>query len=142
MLCRLLGTHSLDPQILKEDRRSCEKIGPCGIGRKALYMGGLLLNRSSYVPVAETVRCFKRLAMSSGAYTGKGSFISLAYLVLVCQDGREFQCRFRREEDVDRFLERMKEIHPNIPTVTEKFEKEQKTIKAQQKESEIEAKKC
>ena len=120
MRCRPIVRSCLAPEVLRADLKACEKIGPCGIGRKALYLKGLLRQRGRYIPAECVRRCFKRLAMSKGAYTGKGLFICLAYLVVVCQDGRELQCRFEREEEVDLFLERMKELHPNIPTVTEK----------------------
>ena len=33
-----LGNTKLDPAVLKEDFRTCKKIGPCGIGKKALYL--------------------------------------------------------------------------------------------------------
>ena len=31
-----LGMAKLDQQELVEDRKSCKKIGPCGVGKKAL----------------------------------------------------------------------------------------------------------
>ena len=49
-------------------------------------------------------RVFKRVAMSQGAYTGRGAFGALAYLVVQFGNGREKQSRFRHEADVDRLL--------------------------------------
>ena len=33
-----LGMAKLDKQELVEDRKSCKKIGPCGLGKKALRL--------------------------------------------------------------------------------------------------------
>ena len=42
--------------------------------------------------------------MSKGGFTGKGVFGTLSYLVVVYEDGKEKQCNFKHEEDVDRFV--------------------------------------
>ena len=41
-----LGMAKLDQQELVEDRKSCKKIGPCGVGKKALYLNSCLLYTS------------------------------------------------------------------------------------------------
>ena len=33
-----LGMAKLDPQELEADKKACRKIGPCGVGKKALYL--------------------------------------------------------------------------------------------------------
>ena len=53
--------------------------------------------------------------MSKGGFTGKGVFGTLSYLVVVYEDGKEKQCNFKHEEDVDRFLAYIEEEYPDIP---------------------------
>ena len=65
-------------------------------------------------------RVFKRVAMSRGGFTGKGVFGSIPYLVVLLKDGRERQCNFKYEEDVDSFLSIVRTRHPEIPTMSEK----------------------
>ena len=38
-----LGMAKLDNQELVEDRKSCKKIGPCGVGKKALYLNSFYI---------------------------------------------------------------------------------------------------
>ena len=45
----LFGTSALDAETLKEDRKNCRKIGPCGIGEKALYLNSFYFSRRYYV---------------------------------------------------------------------------------------------
>ena len=44
-----LGSGRIDDAALAEDKKSCRKIGPCGIGRRALY-----LNSFSSISVTST----------------------------------------------------------------------------------------
>lgn len=53
--------------------------------------------------------------MSKGGFTGKGVFGTLSYLVVVYEDGKEKQCNFKHEEDVDRFVAYIEEKYPDIP---------------------------
>ena len=53
--------------------------------------------------------------MSKGGFTGKGIFGTLSYLVVVYEDGKEKQCNFKHEEDVDRFVAYIEEKYPDIP---------------------------
>ena len=69
-----LGMAKLDQQELVEDRKSCKKIGPCGVGKKALYLNSFYIDRRYYLPYGSISRVFKRVAMSSGGFTGKGMF--------------------------------------------------------------------
>ena len=98
------GKIILDPNILKEDRKKCIKAGPCGMGERALYLNSFYLSRRYYVVYSEIRRVFKRIAMSSGGFTGKGAFSTIPYLVVVLKDGREKQCNFKVEENVDVIL--------------------------------------
>ena len=53
--------------------------------------------------------------MSKGGFTGKGAFGTLSYLVVVYENGKEKQCNFKHEEDVDRLLAYIEERFPQIP---------------------------
>lgn len=53
--------------------------------------------------------------MSKGGFTGKGAFGTLSYLVVIYENGKEKQCNFKHEEDVDRFLAYIEETFPQIP---------------------------
>ena len=112
---KALGPTTLDPQTLAEDLKGCQKVGPCGIGRRALYLNSFCLSRRYYVSLDDLQRCFKRIAMSRGGFSGKGIFGSMPYLVVELSDGREKQCNFKYEDQVDRFLALMQERHPKVP---------------------------
>ncbi len=53
--------------------------------------------------------------MSKGGFTGKGVFGSLPYLVVEYDDGKQKQCNFKHEEDVDRLLAFVETNFPGIP---------------------------
>ena len=109
-----LGNVSIPDEELIKDRKECKKIGPCGIGKKAVYLSSFYIDRRYYIPISSVKRIFKRIAMSKGGFTGKGVFGTLSYLVVVYEDGKEKQCNFKHEEDVDRFLAYIEE-YPDIP---------------------------
>jgi len=67
-----LGMAKLDPQELEADKKACRKIGPCGVGKKALYLNSFYIDRRYYLPYGSITRVFKRGAMSSGGFFGKG----------------------------------------------------------------------
>lgn len=118
-----LGNRKLAPETLSSDKNTCQKIGPCGLGREAIYVGSRFWARRYYLPWREVKRVFKRVAMSRGGFSGRGIFGSLTYLVVQYGSGKEAQCRFRREEEVDRFLDQVRQEHPSIPTHSAKAEK-------------------
>ena len=110
-----LGNVSIPDEELIKDRKECKKIGPCGIGKKAVYLSSFYIDRRYYIPIDSVKRIFKRIAMSKGEFTGKGVFGTLSYLVVVYEDGKEKQCNFKYEEDVDRFVAYIEEKYPDIP---------------------------
>ena len=110
-----LGLARLDPAELAADRKACKKIGPCGVGKKALYLNSFYIDRRYYLPYTSITRVFKRVAMSSGGFTGKGMFASMAYLVVEYDGGKQKQCNFKHEEDVDLLLAHMARVCPDIP---------------------------
>ena len=114
-----LGMAKLDNQELVEDRKSCKNIGPCGVGKKALYLNSFYIDRRYYLPYGSISRVFKRVAMSSGGFTGKGMFASMAYLVVEYDGGKQKQCNFKDERDVDKLLEVLAKEQPQIPLLSE-----------------------
>jgi hypothetical protein len=113
---KCIGSTVLDPEALKEDRKSMHKIGPCGVGRKAIYLNSFYFSRRYYICWQDIARVFKRVALSKGGYSGKGVFASIPYLVVEKKDGSVKQCNFKFEEQVDKILAKVEEEHPNIPT--------------------------
>ena len=113
-----LGMAKLDRLELEQDKKACRKIGPCGVGKKALYLNSFYIDRRYYLPYGSISRVFKRVAMSSGGFTGKGMFASMAYLVVEYDGGKQKQCNFKDERDVDALLEVLAKEQPNIPRLS------------------------
>ena len=111
-----LGRDSIDKEELEKDKKSCRRFGPCGIGEKAVYLNSFYFDRRYYIPLASVKRMFKRVAMSKGGFTGKGIFAALPYLVVEYEDGKEKQCIFKYEEQVDQLLTYIESTHPEIRT--------------------------
>ena len=109
-----LGLAHLDSAELEADKKACKKIGPCGVGKKALYLNSFYIDRRYYLPYSSITRVFKRVAMSSGGFTGKGMFASMAYLVVEYDGGKQKQCNFKDERDVDKLLEVLAKEQPQI----------------------------
>lgn len=72
-----LGNTTLPPEVLKADKKSCKRYGPCGVGEQALYLNSFFIDRRYYVALESVRRVFKRVAMSKGGFTGKGAFGSI-----------------------------------------------------------------
>lgn len=118
-----LGANPLPGIELEKDKKNCRKIGPCGVGKRALYLNSFYIDRQYYIPVAEVRRVFKRVAMSKGGFTGRGIFASIPYLVVQYGDGKEKQCNFKYEDQVDRMLEEIRSGFPWIPVHSEAAQK-------------------
>ena len=114
-----LGLAKLDAQTLETDKKNCKKIGPCGVGKKALYLNSFYIDRRYYLPYGSIQRVFKRVAMSAGGFTGKGMFASMAYLVVEYDGGKQKQCNFKDERDVDALLEVLAKEQPQIKLLSE-----------------------
>ena len=130
-----LGLAHLDKATLEADKKACKKIGPCGVGKKALYLNSFYIDRRYYLPYGSISRVFKRVAMSQGGFSGKGMFASMAYLVVEYDGGKQKQCNFKDERDVDALLEVLAKEQPNIPRLSAAGEAEiarQKAEKAAQ----------
>ena len=109
-----LGQIVIPDDELAQDKKTCRRFGPCGVGRKAIYLNSFYIDRRFYVSMDSVTRIFKRIAMSKGGFTGKGVFGSLPYLVVEYDDGKQKQCNFKDERDVDKLLEVLAKEQPQI----------------------------
>lgn len=135
-----LAHEVLQPQELSEDRKHCRRFGPCGAGKKALYLNSFYIDRRYYIPYSSVTRVFKRVAMSKGGFSGQGVFASLPYLVVEYDGGKEKQCNFKAEEQVDQLLAFVKQEHPEIKQVSAAAEQrleQRERERVQQKKPEI-----
>ena len=112
----LFGNQSLPQDTLKADRKASLKIGPLGMGRRALYLNSFFFSRRYYVLWNEVKRVYKLVAMSKGGFTGIGAFGAMSYLVVELRDGRSKRCQVKYEIHVDEALEWIAKNHPEIPT--------------------------
>lgn len=117
-----LGSAELPIQEMTEDKKACKKFGPCGVGKKALYLNSFYIDRRYYIPVSSVSRVFKRVAMSKGGFTGRGMFASMPYLVVEYDNGRQKQCNFKYEKNVDLMLACIEQEHPQIKLVSAEAE--------------------
>ena len=120
---KALSQQTLAVEELKADKKACRKIGPCGVGKKALYLNSFYIDRCFYIPYGAITRVYKRIAMSKGGYTGKGIFATMPYLVVVYDNGQEKQCNFKHEEHVDEILDLIEKNHPRIKTISAEGER-------------------
>lgn len=127
------GTHILDPDTLSIDKKSSTKIEGCGLGQKALYFNSFFIDRRYYAEWQDIERVWKRVAMSKGGFSGKGIFGSMAYLVVKLRNGKEFQCNFKYEQNVDILLSQIEKSHPEIPTHSLKEEQAKKREELEEK---------
>lgn len=134
---RQLGTASLSKEELVQDKKGCRKFGPCGVGKKAIYLNSFYIERQYYIPLHSVKRIFKRIAMSKGGFTGKGMFATIPYLVVQYEDGKEKQCNFKVEEQVDQLLEYIRKTNPQIKLHSAEAEK-----KLLEKQKALEAKRA
>ena len=112
---KALGNKKLSDDVLSRDRKSCIRIGPCGCGGKAVYLNSFYISRRYYLAYGDIERIYKRIAMSKGGFTGKGLFGTMAYLVAEYGGGKEKQCNFKNEADIDAMLSWIEREHPEIP---------------------------
>ena len=113
-----LGREALDRDVLVKDRKACKRFGPCGVGERALYLSSFYRSCRYYLPYGGITRVFKRVAMSKGGYSHKGVFASIPYLVVEYDGGKEKQCTYKYEEQVDQLLACLKQKHPEIKQVS------------------------
>lgn len=120
-----LSKKTLDENIIKQDRKHCRKFGMCGVGDVAIYLPGAFLNRRFYVPLSEVSHVFKRVAYSSA--DGRGLLAPVLYIVVRYDDGQEKQCIFKDIREVDKMLEEVRRVAPDIYVMSpDGVEKERK----------------
>ena len=129
---KCVGTRELSKEEVKKDKKKCMKIGPCGVGKKALYLNSFFIDRRYYVCWEDVSRVYKQVAMSKGGFSGKGAFGTMAYLVVLLKDGTKRRCNFKFENNVDILLGEVEAKHPYIHTHSEEAEK--KLRKAEEEE--------
>ncbi len=110
-----LGTVTLPDDELTADKKNLQKNITLRCWKKSNLFKQFYFDRRYYIPISSVERIFKRIAMSKGGFTGKGAFGTLSYLVVVYENGKEKQCNFKHEEDVDRLLAYIEERFPQIP---------------------------
>ena len=115
-MSKALSREKLEKDVLQYDKKNCLKFGPCGVGKKALYLNSFYLKRISYVPFSAVERVFKRVAGSGPS--SEGAFSAVVYLVVVYDGGKEKQCLFKRESDLDEMMAYIGKTHPEIPLVS------------------------
>ena len=120
------GNKELTARELKSDRKACRRVGPCGLGDKAMYLNSFFLDRRMYVCYEDIDRVYKRIAMSAGGFSGRGVFGTIPYLVVRLKDGRSRQCNFKAEQDVDALMRWIRENHPEIHLYTKEAEERMK----------------
>ena len=52
-----LGLAHLDKATLEADKKACKKIGPCGVGKKALYLNSFYSTAGIICPMAASAVC-------------------------------------------------------------------------------------
>ena len=62
MISRALSQQTLDKEELRADKKACRRFGPCGAGKKALYLNSFYIDRMYYIPYGAITRVFKRVA--------------------------------------------------------------------------------
>ena len=108
----------------------------CGVGEKALYLNSFYIDRRYYITYPAVTRVFKRVAMSQGGFSQKGIFASIPYLVVEYDGGKQKQCNFKYEEQVDQMLDCIGRAHPEIKLVSAAAE-----ARLAQREAELAARK-
>ncbi len=117
-----LGNEALDRSDVVQDKKTCKVFGPCGVGKKALFLNSYFLDRRYYLPWGSIQRVYKRVAMSKGGFTHKGLFASIPYLVVEFDGGKERQFTFKYEEHVDQLVACVEKEHPEIKVHSAKTE--------------------
>ncbi len=117
-----LSKETIPQEEANQDKKTCRQFGPCGVGEKALYLNSFYIDRRYYIPFSAIQRVYKRVAMSKGGFTGKGVFATIPYLVVEYDGGKEKQCNFKYEEQVDKLLACVEKEHPEIKLHSAKAE--------------------
>lgn len=137
MILKEIGNIKLEKEVIRQDRKNCVRVNNHGIGKEAIYLGNYFFARCNVIPIKCITRIFKRVAMSKGGFTGKGIFASIAYIVIVCNDGTEVQASLKDEILADKFIDYIKEHFPSIKTLSAKQEESLEKIKKERESRKV-----
>ena len=112
----------LDDASLVRDKQHCRRIGPCGVGRRALYLNSYFIDRHYYVPFSAITRAFKFIEEGTGGV--RGVLAGRACLLVEYDGGMQQVCCFKYEDQIDELLRVLHKMHPEIPCVSEEEEAE------------------
>ena len=113
---------ALSETMLNEDRRVMKSVR-VSAGCHALYFKRFPLSRTRYVPYDNIERVYKRIAMTKGGFSGRGAFLSAAYIVIVLNSGVEEAIYIGSEEVADRVLEDIRLYSPSTRLLSKEGEK-------------------
>ena len=119
---RPLSRTMLDDASLVRDKQHCRRIGPCGVGRRALYLNSYFIDRHYYVPFSAITRAFKFIEEGTGGV--RGVLAGRACLLVEYDNGLQQGCCFKYEDQIDELLRVLHKMHPEIPCVSEEEEAE------------------
>lgn len=114
---RPLSRTMLDDASLVRDKQHCRRIGPCGVGRRALYLNSYFIDRHYYVPFSAITRAFKFIEEGTGGV--RSVLAGRACLLVEYDNGLQQVCCFKYEDQIDELLRVLHKIHPEIPCVSE-----------------------
>ena len=112
---RPLSRTMLDDASLVRDKQHCRRIGPCGVGRRALYLNSYFIDRHYYVPFSAITRAFKFIEEGTGGV--RGVLAGRACLLVEYDGGMQQVCCFKYEDQIDELLRVLHKMHPEIPCV-------------------------
>ena len=92
----------LDDASLVRDKQHCRRIGPCGVGRRALYLNSYFIDRHYYVPFSAIRRAFKFIEEGTGGV--RGVLAGRACLLVEYDGGMQQVCCFKYEDQIDELL--------------------------------------
>ena len=118
-----LSSSVLPADALNRDAASASRFGPAGVGEKAVYLGSFMRERHGYVPYDAIARIYKRVAMTKGGFSGRGMFVSAAYLVVELREGGERSCYIGREEIADSLIAAVMAKAPGLRFMSEAAER-------------------
>ena len=114
-----LHQEKLHKDIIKEDKKNATHFGPCALGEEAIYLSSFYIDRFYYVPRKQVKRIFKRIAMTAN----RG--FQMPYLVVSSGEGKEKQCLFHDEAELDQLLAALPQKWSEIPVGKPKQSKKQ-----------------
>ena len=110
---RPLSRTMLDDASLVRDKQHCRRIGPCGVGRRALYLNSYFIDRHYYVPFSAITRAFKFIEEGTGGV--RGVLAGRACLLVEYDGGMQQGCCFKYEDQIVEYERRRAEERRRPP---------------------------